>query len=180
MHINIETQILQPTLYAQTTTADKNCSMRDIFNFIFLQTIDDKYLYQDQMHAAELLRIKGNRYYTIRTCPNPHVLLLCHHCQYFISTMNKHKSYPFFSQIISLCIIDLLDYIEDDQISNISICLCLRYNLKVHIKLLSNFDFITPKYEIACQKDVIRNILSSKTVFAKFQLLFCIHYLTSV
>ena len=66
--------------------------------------MDDKSLYQDQMHTAGLLRIKGNRYYKIRTCPNPHVPLLCHHWKCFISTMNKHKSYPSFTQIISLLI----------------------------------------------------------------------------
>ena len=91
--------------------------------YIFVQTIDDKYLYQDQMHAAGLLRIKGNRYYTIRTCPNPHVLLLCHHWKYFISTMNKHKSYPFFTQIISLCIVDLIHDKEDYSISKIHVAI---------------------------------------------------------
>ena len=144
--------------------------------YIFVQTIDDKYLYQDQMHAAGLLRIKGNRYYTIRTCPNPHVLLLCHHWKYFISTMSKHKSFPFFTQIISLRIVDLIHYKEDYSISNIHESIFVRIwyqNLDQDLTLY--FEYAT----LRAIHDGIRNILSSKHRFILQCFSFILHSLSN-
>ena len=158
--------------------------------YIFVQTIDDKYLYQDQMHAAGLLRIKGNRYYTIRTCPNPHVLLLCHHWKYFISTMNKHKSYPFFTQIISLCIVDLIHDKEEYSISNIheaiifyqSNCILIWiFRANLVSKFGSWFGFIFWICKIACNKrwNPQHFVIKTSFLFCNVSVLFCIHYQTS-
>ena len=137
------------------------------------------------MHAAGLLRIKGNRYYTIRTCPNPHVLLLCHHWKYFISTMNKHKSYPFFTQIISLCIVDLIHDKEDYSISKIHVAIFFYQSNCLQIVRIwyQNLDHDLASYfeyaRLRAINDGIRNILSSKHLFILHCFSFILHSLSN-